>query len=64
MKGVLPWLVRWARHAATMEFCPANKVQNIIFLTAHFFTILVPIAQQPVQVVCAVWPVSVSLGGG
>jgi hypothetical protein len=43
MKGVLPWLVRWARHAGTIEYCPAlavlvNPVQNTIFLNAHFFT--------------------------
>jgi hypothetical protein len=22
-KGVCPWLVRWARHAGTRDFCPA-----------------------------------------
>jgi hypothetical protein len=33
--------------------CPVlvSPVQNIIFLTAHFFTVKVPIAQQPGQVV-------------
>jgi hypothetical protein len=37
MKGVLSWLVRWARRAGTMDFCPAFcPVKNIIFLTAHF----------------------------
>ncbi len=50
-------MVRWARHADTMEFFPAlaalvKKVENIIFLTAH----------------CsgsrAGWPVSVSQGWG
>jgi hypothetical protein len=35
-------------------FCPAlaalvSPVQNIIFNTIHFFTLLVPIAQQPGQ---------------
>ncbi len=54
MKGVLPWLVHWARCAGTMDFCPAlsalvSTVQNIIFLTAHFFTFLDLIAQQPGQ---------------
>jgi hypothetical protein len=28
---------------------PVSPVQNIIFLTAHFFTLLVPIAQQTGQ---------------
>jgi hypothetical protein len=37
-----------------LDFCPAlavlvSSVQNIIFLTAHFITLLVPIAQQPGQ---------------
>jgi hypothetical protein len=52
----LPWLVRWARRAGTIDFCPAlaallRQVQNIIFLAEHFYTILVPIAQQPGQAV-------------
>ncbi len=56
MKVVLPWLVCWARRAGTIDSCPAlavlvSPVQNIIFLTAHFFTLLVPIAQQPAQAV-------------
>jgi hypothetical protein len=54
IKGVLPWLVRWTRRAGTIEFRPAlaalvSPVQNIIFLTVHFFTLLVSIAQQPEQ---------------
>ncbi len=45
MKGVLPWLVRWTHRAGTIDFCPAlaaliSQVQNIIFLTAHFFTFI------------------------
>jgi hypothetical protein len=45
MKGVLPGLVRWARRASTIDFCPAlatlvSLVQNMIFLSAHFFTLL------------------------
>jgi hypothetical protein len=37
-----------------MDFCPAlaalvSPVQNIIILTAHFFTLFVLIAQQPGQ---------------
>jgi hypothetical protein len=38
MKGVLPWLVHWARCAATRDFCPAldaqsGPVQNIYFFS-------------------------------
>ncbi len=49
MIGVLPWLVGWTRRAGTKDFCPAlaalvSQIQNIIFHTANFFTILVPIA--------------------
>ncbi len=52
MKGVLPWLVRWARHAGTIDFYPAlaalvNSVQNIFILTVHYFKLCVPFAQQP-----------------
>ncbi len=48
-KGVLPWLVHLACRAGTIDFCPAlaalgSPVQNIIFLTTHFFTLLVPSA--------------------
>ncbi len=41
MKGVLPWLVRWARHARTRDFCPAlaalvSPVQNVFqFMCTH-----------------------------
>ncbi len=43
-------------HAGTIDFCPAltdlvSRVQNIIFLTAYFFTLLAPIDHQPGQVV-------------
>jgi hypothetical protein len=56
MKGVLTWLVRWSFRAGTIKLYPAlaaqgSPVQNIIFLAAHFFTFLVPIAQQPRQAV-------------
>jgi hypothetical protein len=49
MIGILPWLVHWPRRASTIDFCPAlaalvSPVQNIIFLTAHFFTLVIPIA--------------------
>jgi hypothetical protein len=52
--GVLPWLLSWACRANTIDFCSALAplvvpVQNIFFLTAHFFTLLVPIALQPGQ---------------
>jgi hypothetical protein len=63
MKGSLPWLVRWARPVDTIVFCPAMCalvyiVPNIIFLTAHFFTI----AKQPGHAGSrAGSPVSVSL---
>jgi hypothetical protein len=43
MKGVLPWFVRWARHAGTRDFCHAlatlvGPKPNIVFLTGHYFT--------------------------
>ncbi len=44
MKGVLrAWLVRWAWAAGTRDFCPAlaalvGPVQNILFLTRHYFS--------------------------
>ncbi len=41
MKGVLPWLVRWTSCA----------VQNIFFLTLHFFSLFVPIMEL-CRVVC------------
>jgi hypothetical protein len=41
MKGVLPRLIRWARHAGTRDFYLAlaalvSPVQNIFFLSGHF----------------------------
>ncbi len=41
MKGVFPWLVRWACHDGARVFCSAfsaqvGPVQNIIFLTVHY----------------------------
>jgi hypothetical protein len=56
MKEVLPWLVRWTHRANTIDFCPAlaalvSPVLKIIFLTEHYFTLLVPIAQQPGQAI-------------
>jgi hypothetical protein len=63
MKGVLPWLLRLARRAGTRDFCPALACssQPIIFLTVHFSTLLVPIAQQPGQAV-VLGRLSLSLG--
>jgi hypothetical protein len=57
MKEVLPWLVHWARRVRTIDFYPAldalvSLVRNIILLTGHFFTCLVPIAQQSCWVAC------------
>jgi hypothetical protein len=56
IKGVLPWLVRWARRAGTRDFYIAlaalvSPVQNMFFLTVHQFNVCVPIAQQPGQAV-------------
>jgi hypothetical protein len=50
MKGVLPWLARWALHAGIRDFCPAlaalvGPVQKIFFLAVHYFKSFVPIAQ-------------------
>jgi hypothetical protein len=52
MKGVLPWLVRWACRAGTRDFCPAlaalvSPIQNIF--TVLCFNSFVPIAQQAGQ---------------
>ncbi len=52
MKGVLPWYVRWACRAGTIDFCSAlaalvGQGQNIFFL--NYFNSYVPIAQQAGQ---------------
>ncbi len=54
MKGVFPWLVRWACRAGTRDFCSAlaalvSPVQNIFFLAVHYFNFFVLIAQQARQ---------------
>ncbi len=55
MNGVLPWLLHWSCRAGTRDFCSAlaslvSPVQNIFFLTAHYFnSFYVPIAQQAGQ---------------
>ncbi len=56
MKGVLPWLVRWALRAGTRDFCPAlaahvRPVQNIFSSPVHYYNSFVPIAQQDGQAV-------------
>jgi hypothetical protein len=54
MKGILPWWVHWACRAGTRDFRSAlaalvGQLQNIFFLTVHYFDSFVPIAQQPGQ---------------
>jgi hypothetical protein len=51
MTRVIPWLVPWALPVGTRDFCPAlaalvGPVQNIFFLSVHYFDSFVPIAQQ------------------
>jgi hypothetical protein len=53
IKGVLPWLVRSAYHASTGDFCFAlaalvSPVQNMFFLTVHYFNSFVLITQAAV----------------
>ncbi len=50
--SILGWFLPC--RASTIDFCLAlaalfSPLQNLIFLTAHFFTLLVPIARQPGQ---------------
>ncbi len=47
MKGVLPWLVRWACRAGPRDL--VSSVQNVFCLTVHFFNPFVPIVQQAGQ---------------
>jgi hypothetical protein len=56
MKGVRPWLVRWACRSRTRDFSPAlaalvGPVKNIFYLIVHYFTSLVPLARQAGQAV-------------
>jgi hypothetical protein len=55
MKGVLSWLVRWARQRACARvFCPALAVLQPVkkvFSSSDYFTSFVPIAQQAGQAV-------------
>jgi hypothetical protein len=55
MKGVIPWLVRWALscRAGTRDFSPAladlvGPEQNIFSLTVQYFNAFVPIARHSV----------------
>jgi hypothetical protein len=46
IKGILPWLVCWARLAGTRDFYPAlaalvSTVQHIFSLTFHYFNFYV-----------------------
>jgi hypothetical protein len=65
MKGVLPWLFRWAFcHADTRDFCSAlaaliGPVQNIFFLTVHYFDSFCKLGRQP----CWVAYLSVCVSG-
>ncbi len=43
MKGVLSWLIRWARRAGTRDF----HLALAFLLTVHYFNLCVPIAEQP-----------------
>jgi hypothetical protein len=50
MKGVLPWLVRWARRADTRVFLSCLGCSyNMFFLTLNYFTSFVPFSQQAGQ---------------
>jgi hypothetical protein len=54
MKGVLPWLVRFARRTATKDFYPALaaliiSAQNIFLLTVHYFNSCMPPGYAVVQ---------------
>jgi hypothetical protein len=47
MKGVLPWLVHWARRASTRDFCPAldalvGPVQKYFFPHGTLFHFVCP----------------------
>jgi hypothetical protein len=49
MKGVLPWLARWASRAGARDFCSAlfalvGPVQNIFF--PSLYNISIPLSQQ------------------
>ncbi len=52
MKGYLSWLARWACRSGTSDFYPAlaalvSPYKIFFFLTTHFFTFCIPIANFP-----------------
>jgi hypothetical protein len=54
MKWVIPWLVCWPLRFGTRDLCPAlavlvDPVQNMFFLSGHYFTSFVPIAKEDRQ---------------
>jgi hypothetical protein len=56
MNGVRPWSFRWGRFVPVQKIFVLpwglhKSVQNIFFLTGHFFTSFVSIAQQAGQAV-------------
>jgi hypothetical protein len=61
MKGVLPWLVRWARCAGTRDFCPALdalaglvhffKIFPLLYTLFVLFPLFVSISQEAWQAV-------------
>jgi hypothetical protein len=64
--GFLPWLVRWSCRAMTVQeiysalAALVGQLENIFFLTVHYFNCFVPIAQQePCWVACNLACVSV-----
>jgi hypothetical protein len=48
MHGVLPWLVRFV---SSCLGCSVSPIQNIFFLTVHYFNLCILIAQQLGQAV-------------
>jgi hypothetical protein len=66
MIRVLSWLILWACRAGTRDFCSAlaalvGPVQNIFFLTVHYFHSFVHIAQQAGQAVVVLGRLSLSI---
>ncbi len=53
-RGPYTWLIHWACHVGTRNFCSAlaalvGPVQNICFLIVHYFKSFVPVTQQAGQ---------------
>ncbi len=50
---VIPWLVRWASSACSALAALVDPVQNIFFLTVHYFDSFFPkLGRQPCWVAC------------